>query len=99
LIAIIKDLLAPAQLVRSGDDLYLGDRKLSISIATSSPVSVMIHAALNIVSQGTPVKAAGLYDLGYSDAGIEELGSKVCRLYAGEMHSVKMACCKVRGVR
>lgn len=98
LIAIIKDLLAHPELVRDGDDLYWADRKLSISIATASPVSVMIHAALNIVSEGTPVKAAGLYDLGYSDSGVGELGSKVCHLYAGEMNSVRMACCKVRGV-
>lgn len=98
LIAIIKDALGRPEMVRKGDDLYLGERKLSISIATSSPVSVMIHAALNVVSTGTPVKAAGLFDLGYSEGEILDFGRKVCRLYKEEMLSVRLACCKVRGV-
>lgn len=99
LIAIIKDVLGRPEIVRDGDDLYIGDRKLSISIATASPISIMIHAALNVVSEGTPVRAAGLYDLGYNDPQITEFGGKICSLYSREMHSVKMACCKVRGVR
>lgn len=98
LIAIIKDALDRPGLARKGDDLYLGDRKLSISIATSSPVSVMIHAALNIVSEGTPVKAIGLFDLGYTGDEILHFGSRVCSLYREEVKSVRMACCKVRGV-
>lgn len=98
LISIIKDLLVFPELVRRGDDLYLGDRKLSISIATASPVSIMIHAALNIVSEGTPVKAAGLLDMGYNEDQIVDFGRQACRLYTQEMASVKMACCKVRGV-
>ncbi|MEN0057626.1 MAG: DUF366 family protein, partial [Bdellovibrio sp.] len=40
--------LKTASLVREGDDLYWEDRKLSISIATKSPVSVMVHFAMNI---------------------------------------------------
>jgi len=99
LISIIKDLINCPDLKRDGDDLFIGEGKLSISIATASPVSVMIHAALNIISEGTPVRAAGLYDLGYSDIQVAELGTKAGHMYAGEMYSVKMACCKVRGVK
>ena len=98
LIAIIKDVLGRPGLTRKGDDLYLGDRKLSISIATSSPVSAMIHAALNVVSEGTPVKAAGLFDLGLGEGEILDFGREVCGLYSEEMDSVRLACCKVRGV-
>ncbi|MCL6477783.1 MAG: DUF366 family protein [Peptococcaceae bacterium] len=98
LMAIIKDVLGRPQMVRRGDDLYLGERKLSISIATASPVSVMIHAALNVVSEGTPVKTVGLFDLGYSEDDILDFGRKVCTLYGEEMSSVRLACCKVRGV-
>lgn len=98
LMAIIRDALASPELVRKGDDLYLADKKLSISIATSSPVSVMIHAALNIVSEGTPVKTVGLFDLGYTEGDILDFGSRVCSLYKEEILSVRMACCKVRGV-
>lgn len=98
LMAIIKDLLGHPQMFRTGDDLFIGDRKMSISIATASPVSVMIHAALNVVSEGTPVKTVGLSDLGYADSDVLEFGRKVCGLYRDEMKSVRMACCKVRGV-
>lgn len=98
LIAIVKDALNKTELVRNGDDLYMGDGKLSISIATASPVSIMIHAALNVVSRGTPVKAAGLFDMGYNEGDIPALGKRICGLYAQEMSSVRMACCKVRGV-
>lgn len=51
------------QLVRDGDDLYLTDRKLSISIATKSPVSTMVHFAMNVTNEGTPVKTLSLEDL------------------------------------
>ncbi|MCB0391690.1 MAG: DUF366 family protein [Bdellovibrionales bacterium] len=48
---------------RSGDDLYYKDQKLSISIATVSPVSAMIHFALNLNNEGTPVKTLSFEDL------------------------------------
>lgn len=73
--AIAKDLIearktssAAVSLRREGDDLYFdqgdGEGKLSISIATVSPVSGLVHFALNISNQGTPVKTASLADLG-----------------------------------
>ncbi|MGZ3782751.1 MAG: DUF366 family protein, partial [Pseudobdellovibrionaceae bacterium] len=34
-----------------------------ISIATKSPVSVMVHFAMNITNKGTPVKTLSLQDL------------------------------------
>lgn len=51
-------------LTRSGDDLFYKSGKLSISIATRSPNSVMIHFAVNVSNKGTPVKTAALEDLG-----------------------------------
>lgn len=48
---------------RSGDDLYWDDRKLSISIATKSTNSVMVHFAMNVVNDGTPVATCSLQDL------------------------------------
>lgn len=50
-------------LFREGDDIYLGEKKLSISIATVSPTSTLIHFALNISNEGTPVKTLSLEDL------------------------------------
>lgn len=68
--SIVKDLLIELSseldvhsLVRDGDDLYLSDRKLSISIASKSAVSTMVHFALNISNIGTPVKTCSLEDL------------------------------------
>jgi hypothetical protein len=54
---------------REGDDLYVGDGKLSVSIATVSPETGqpetgLIHLGLNISSTGVPVKAACLEELG-----------------------------------
>ncbi len=51
-------------LVRSGDDLYWNLKKLSISIASRSGVSVMIHFAVNVVNEGTPVPTCALKDFG-----------------------------------
>ena len=52
------------QLTRDGDDLFWNNKKLSISIATTSPRSVMVHFAVNIVNEGTPVPTCALNDFG-----------------------------------
>lgn len=49
---------------RRGNDLYFDERKLSVSIATRSPVSVLMHAAVNVVSTGAPVPTSNLTELG-----------------------------------
>jgi hypothetical protein len=59
----------PRGVQRDGDDLYVGDGKLSVSIATVSPLSGrarsgLIHLGLNISTAGVPVRAACLEDLG-----------------------------------
>lgn len=51
-----------AQIIRGGNDLYNGDAKLSVAIATASPVSTLFHFGINISSKGTPVKTKGLHD-------------------------------------
>jgi len=45
---------------RDGDDLFLADGKLSVSIVTASPVSVLLHLGVNLDPEGAPVRAAGL---------------------------------------
>ena len=49
---------------RDGSDLYDDDAKLSISIATVTPLSSLIHFGINISSSNTPVKTRGLQDYG-----------------------------------
>lgn len=97
LVAIAADELRAAcpNIRRSGNDLYAGDKKLSVSIATASPVSALIHFAINIDSSGTPVPTLGLADLKL-DA--REIAERICRLYAEEMRSMAEARCKVRAV-
>lgn len=100
-IAIIKEVLQDkigVPLTRQGDDLYLAANKLSVSIATASPVSTMIHTGLNISSQNTPVPTVGLADIGVKDGDMLSLGRCIAEAYAEESNSIHLARCKVRGV-
>ena len=99
LICIIKELLAATSLINEqiNDDLMINGRKLSVSIATKSITSVLIHTGLNIVSEGAPVKASGLT----SELGIQNIDAfalEVMKRYSEEIDDIKMASTKVRGV-
>lgn len=99
LICIIKELLEEKGIfvVRNGDDLMIKGGKLSVSIATKSITSVLIHTGLNILSEGAPVKAAGLKsELGIEN--IKEFALEVMKRYADEIDDIILAGTKVRGV-
>ena len=99
LICIIKELLEERGIfvVRNGDDLMIDGKKLSVSIATKSTTSILIHTGLNILSEGAPVKASGLTsELGISD--IKEFALEVMKRYAEELEDINLASTKVRGV-
>ena len=99
LMSIIKELLEERGVfvVRNGDDLMINGRKLSVSIATKSITSVLIHTGLNILSEGAPVAASGLQsELGISD--IKEFAEDVMKRYAEELEDIILASTKVRGV-
>ena len=81
---------------RKGDDLFLADRKLSVSIATLSPVSTLIHTGLNLSSINTPVPTVSLPELGIDN--ISEFAAGILKNYVAEINGIKMARCKVRGV-
>jgi hypothetical protein len=82
-------------ITRSGDDLYDGPNKLSVSIATVSPVSGLIHFGLNISSQNTPVPTRGLADYGID---WREFAQSVLDQYAAEDQAIRLALTKVRWV-
>jgi hypothetical protein len=84
-----------ADLRRSGDDLFWQGRKLSVSIATTSPTSGLIHLGLNVVAEGAPVPAAGLSELGVE---ARDLAQAVMAAYAAEVESIAAAQRKVRPV-
>lgn len=99
LITIIKELLEEKGVfvLRNGDDLMIDGRKLSVSIATKSITSVLIHTGLNILSEGAPVKASGLKsELGIDN--IEEFAIEVMKRYSEELDDIVLASSKVRGV-
>ena len=99
LICIIKELLEERGVfvVRIGDDLMIDGRKLSVSIATKSTTSILIHTGLNILSEGAPVKASGLTsELGITD--IKEFALEIMKRYSEELEDINLASTKVRGV-
>ncbi len=80
---------------RKGDDLYWGDKKFNISIATVSPNSALIHYGLNIDNRGTPVPTIGLDELGIApDVAAKEILERLRQ----EIVSIKRATYKVRWV-
>lgn len=87
-------LVPSAELRREGDDLFVGNRKLSISVATRSLVSTLLHFAVNVGTTGTPVPTTGLDELGVdARAFAERLLAAVVR----EEDSMTSARCQVRG--
>ncbi len=99
LITIIKELLEEynIKVVRNGDDLIIDGKKLSVSIATKSITSILIHTGLNILSEGAPVAASGLTsELGINDT--KSFAIEVMNRYTAELDDIKYACTKVRGV-
>ena len=86
---------------RCGDDIFVNidgiDKKLSVSIATKSTTSALIHTGLNINPEGAPIAACGLLtDLGITN--IEEFAKNVMTRYIEEDTEILEAACKVRGV-
>lgn len=91
--------LVPSQVARmrrDGDDLFIGDGKLSISIATVSPVSALLHFALNITNENTPVKTAALGDLGVDP---KAFALEAMKRFEREVLGVQEATVKVRWVK
>ena len=80
---------------RLGDDLFEEDKKLSVSIATLTPVSTMIHVGINVLSRNTPVKTKGLKEYGIDP---QELAEAVMNQYMVEMRTLFLARSKVKGV-
>src|SRR5574344_1883136 len=82
---------------RRGDDIYIDNKKMSVSIATKSYTSVLIHTGINIISQGAAIKAIGLQDLGICD--IKEIAQEIMTKYSEEIDDIVLATTKVHGRR
>ena len=97
-ISIIKEVIEEYGVIvkRDGDDLFFDNRKLSVSIATKSITSCLIHTALNIIKEGAPIQASDLTEIGITD--VKEFALTVMEKYKNECESIKLATYKVRGV-
>ncbi len=103
LIVTAKELLETLtmrRVVRKGDDLYL-DRadgrtgKLSVSIATVSATSTLIHTGFNVRTEGTPVPTVGLDELGVD---VASFATTLLARFTAELEGIWDARCKVRAV-
>jgi len=78
---------------RRGNDVFVGGRKLSVSIATRSAVSTLLHLGVNVDPSGAPVPAIGLLELGVDP---EALGRKLLARYAEDLAVAARSRVKVR---
>ena len=104
LICIIKEVLekylltshlSPLTIHRKGDDLFVDDRKLSVSIATKSLTSVLMHIGINIDPTGAPVDAVGLNFLKISE--VKGFAQEIMLKYSEEINDILLASAKVMG--
>ncbi|HMK53812.1 MAG TPA: DUF366 family protein [Methanobacteriaceae archaeon] len=101
-VTIVKDALESRDLniQRKGDDLFINEGKLSVSIATCSTSSMKIHFGINIKTKGTPsnIQTAGLMD-GIKDLDhtlIREMAQIICEAYKNEIISIEDDISKTR---
>ena len=92
----VSDAKARASIRRDGDDVFILDRKFSISIATVSPTSCLIHFAVNVSNEGTPVPTAALSEF---DVSPREFAHLLMERFAAEYKSVCDATMKVKWVK
>lgn len=97
LICIIKEALEKFNIsvIRKGDDLFVNDRKLSVSIATKSLTSVLMHIGINVDPTGAPVDAIGLDLLKISD--VKGFANDIMLKYSLEVDDIVLASTKVIG--
>ncbi len=96
LICVIKEVLENRgfKVIRNGDDLIIDGKKLTVSIATKTLTSILIHTGINIDSTGAPVAACGLSnDLGIVD--IEDFANEIMERYSEEIDDIMLAAAKV----
>jgi len=92
----LKDLNKELKLNRDGDDIYFNEKKLSISVATQSPTSTLIHFAVNISNEGTPVPTCSLQDFNMAP---EAFSGRVMEKFCAEVEGITQATQKVHWVK
>lgn len=91
----LRELKLKQSFERSGDDLYFGKKKLSISIASISIFSSMVHFAMNVKNTGTPVETISFAELKIDAPSFAE---KVMKAFVAEYESIVFATTKVKSL-
>lgn len=81
------------KIFRKGDDLYFENKKLNISIATTSANSCLIHFAVNSLDTGAPVPILSLKELAMDP---QVFAKDMLKILQQEVIDVFEACQKVR---
>ncbi len=89
----VADDVMAASFRRHGDDIFFGEGKMSISIATLTPMSALIHFAVNVTNEGTPVKTAALSEIHFDP---KKFAAVVMERVAREVADIETATVKVR---
>jgi len=89
---LVRERCPSRAVVRRGDDVYVDGGKLSVSIATVSPVSSLIHFGMNIDGRGAPVAVSELNALGIDPRDFAEV---LLDRFASEIDGIIDATCKV----
>lgn len=100
LVMIFREILFEYGIIskREGDDIFVDNRKLSISIATASVSSMKIHFALNIEDKGTPddVDTIGLFDIKnnegvaiFNDDNLADLINETASRFIAELETIE----------
>ncbi len=86
-VLIVSEILSKYGLVteRNGDDLFFNGRKLSVSIASVSPVSQKFHFGMNIVHE----HYASLEMAGIKEDDIYSLMEEICDRYCMEFKDIE----------
>lgn len=100
LIVCVRDTLEKYKIktTRNGDDLFVDDRKLTVSIASAGVTSEKIHCGINITTQGTPrdIRTAALLDLGIEDW--KAFAEEIAEIFIREIDDIEGDIVKTRSL-
>jgi hypothetical protein len=86
--AIVAEVLSEyrSDIIRKGDDLFLDDKKLTVSIASTSAVSQKIHFGINVVHN----YYGSLEDIGVGSDDVAKLMGMIAKCYYNEFIDIEM---------
>ncbi|HII70729.1 DUF366 family protein [Methanopyrus kandleri] len=80
---------------RDGDDLLHDGRKLTVSVFKPAGPGSLAHLGINVTTEGVPVPASSLRDLGYRGDPLD-LGRRVAVEFVREITDVELDLTKIR---